>query len=208
MHIETEFRRCGICPFIRGNLSAGGHAMHADFSWAILANHGGLARCAQTIHGGEGITLPPPPAVEAIPVVDDYFGTKITDNYRWLEDAQSPATRALSPRRTPTRRSISSRRCIRPQVVSDLDALEKISETSPPLERANNYFFMRRWPSDSSPPSTCATAGREKTSAWSIRQAQQRPQHLSLHLSMSPATARCWPMTCAAAERTRPASIC
>jgi len=24
----------------------------------------------------EGITLPPPPAVEAIPMVDDYFGTK------------------------------------------------------------------------------------------------------------------------------------
>ena len=23
-------------------------------------------------------------------VVDDYFGTKITDNYRWLEDSNSP----------------------------------------------------------------------------------------------------------------------
>ena len=39
--------------------------------------------------------LPAPPAVEAIPVADDYFGTKITDNYRWLEDAKSAETRAF-----------------------------------------------------------------------------------------------------------------
>lgn len=30
------------------------------------------------------------PATPEHPVVDDYFGTKITDNYRWLEDLKSP----------------------------------------------------------------------------------------------------------------------
>ena len=30
-----------------------------------------------------------PPTAER-PVVDDYFGTKITDSYRWLEDMKSP----------------------------------------------------------------------------------------------------------------------
>ena len=30
-----------------------------------------------------------PPTPER-PVVDDYFGTKITDSYRWLEDMKSP----------------------------------------------------------------------------------------------------------------------
>lgn len=30
------------------------------------------------------------PATPERPVVDDYFGTKITDNYRWLEDNQTP----------------------------------------------------------------------------------------------------------------------
>ncbi len=54
---------------------------------------------AQTIHGRDGITLPPPPAVDADPVTDDYFGTKITDNYRWLEDAKSTADARVYRRR-------------------------------------------------------------------------------------------------------------
>ena len=60
---------------------------------AVLWAGSGLL--AQTIHGRDGITLPTPPAVESDPVVDDYFGTKITDNYRWLEDAKSTRTRAF-----------------------------------------------------------------------------------------------------------------
>ena len=48
---------------------------------------------AQSIHGRDGIALPPPPVAEADPVIDNYFGTKITDNYRWLEDAKSTETR-------------------------------------------------------------------------------------------------------------------
>ncbi len=30
------------------------------------------------------------PATPEHPVVDDYFGTKITDSYRWLEDMKNP----------------------------------------------------------------------------------------------------------------------
>ena len=33
-------------------------------------------------------------------------GTKLTDNYRWLEDAKSPETRAFIDERMPTRRGI------------------------------------------------------------------------------------------------------
>ena len=32
------------------------------------------------------------PVTEKIPVTDDYFGIKVTDNYRWLEDDKSPKT--------------------------------------------------------------------------------------------------------------------
>lgn len=48
----------------------------------------------RTIRGGNGITSPSPPVADVRPVTDDYNGTKITDNYRWLEDAKSPETRA------------------------------------------------------------------------------------------------------------------
>ena len=31
-----------------------------------------------------------PPVAAARPVTDDYFGTKVTDSYRWMEDMKSP----------------------------------------------------------------------------------------------------------------------
>lgn len=34
------------------------------------------------------------PSTKEIPVTDDYFGTKITDNYRWLEDLTKPDVQA------------------------------------------------------------------------------------------------------------------
>src|SRR5208283_4985361 len=50
---------------------------------------------AQSIHTGDGYPFPAPPSADANPVVDNYNGTKITDSYRWLEDAKSPETRAF-----------------------------------------------------------------------------------------------------------------
>ena len=35
--------------------------------------------------------VPPLPVAPAIPVVDDYFGTQVTDDYRWMEDRTAPA---------------------------------------------------------------------------------------------------------------------
>ena len=84
----------------------------------------GMGAFAQTIHGREGITLPPPPAVEAIPVVDDYFGTKIVDNYRWLEDAKSPQTRAFIDAQNAYTSSYLKQASIRPKLVEGLKALE------------------------------------------------------------------------------------
>lgn len=34
--------------------------------------------------------LPPFPETKKTPVTDDYWGTKITDNYRWLENMDDP----------------------------------------------------------------------------------------------------------------------
>jgi prolyl oligopeptidase len=104
----------------------------------------GLNAIAQTIHGREGITLPPPPAVQAVPVIDDYFGAKITDNYRWLEDAKSPATRAFINAQNAYTAQYMKQVRIRPQAVEGLTALESIAVTTAPFERANNYFFGRR----------------------------------------------------------------
>jgi prolyl oligopeptidase len=98
----------------------------------------------QTINGRDGIKLPSPPAVEANPVADEYFGTKILDSYRWLEDAKSTETRAfIDAQNAYTARYMKQAR-IRTQLVGDLDALENISAWDIPVERAGSYFFRKR----------------------------------------------------------------
>jgi len=103
----------------------------------------GMAQ-AQTIRGREGITLPLPPPVQADPVTDNYFDIKITDSYRWLEDAKSAQTREfIDAQNAYTTRYLKQAK-IRPQIVDDLDPLENVTETGAPRERAGSYFFERR----------------------------------------------------------------
>ncbi len=110
---------------------------------ALLAIASSLSP-AQTIHGREGITLPPPPPVDTHPVTDDYHGTKLTDNYRWLEDAKSPETRAfIEAQNAYTTRYLKQAR-IRSQIADDLDPLENVTLTTAPRERNGSFFFMRR----------------------------------------------------------------
>jgi prolyl oligopeptidase len=112
--------------------------------FCVAAATGAVDLVGQTVRGREGITLPPPPAVEAIPVTDDYFGTKIVDSYRWLEDGGSTQTRAfIDAQNAYTARYLKQAR-IRPQVLDDLEELENVSESRLPLERAGSYFFKKR----------------------------------------------------------------
>jgi prolyl oligopeptidase len=108
----------------------------------------GAGAAAQAIHGREGITLPPPPAAEAIPVADDYFGMKILDSYRWLEDGKSAETRAfIDAQNAYTARYLKQAR-MRPQAADDLEELENVSAAKIPLQRANNCFFLKRLPGE------------------------------------------------------------
>ena len=122
-----------------------GHCIQRTLGWGVAFwIAGALSVSAQEIHGREGILLPPPPAVESIPVVDDYFGTKITDNYRWLEDGKSPETRDfIAAQNAYTARYMKQAR-IRPQILDDLDDLEHVSRWSLPIERGGNYYFEKR----------------------------------------------------------------
>lgn len=98
---------------------------------------------SQAIHGRGGITLPLPPAVETTPVTDNYFGTKITDNYRWLEDTNSADTKAfIDDENAYTQRYMEQAR-IRPQISDDMDALEHVSTFEVPIERGNDLFFEK-----------------------------------------------------------------
>ncbi len=103
-----------------------------------------VSAVGQAIRGRDGITLPSPPPVDAVPVSDNYFGTRIVDNYRWLEDAKSTQTRAfIDAENAYTNRYMRQAR-IRSQVVDDLTNLENVSAADRPRQRGDNYFFRKR----------------------------------------------------------------
>ncbi|HUB31277.1 MAG TPA: prolyl oligopeptidase family serine peptidase [Terracidiphilus sp.] len=107
-------------------------------SWAVS----GLA--SDSIRTGDGVTLSPPPVAAVDPVTDRYYGVKVTDNYRWLEDSKSPETRAfIDSENAYTARYLKTVR-IRPQAVDDLTSLEQVSHWTEPMQRGDNYFFMKR----------------------------------------------------------------
>jgi prolyl oligopeptidase len=120
-----------------------------------------LGASAQTqppqIHGRDSIILPPPPATRTDLVVDNYFGTKIADNYRWLEDAKSADTRAFIDAQNAYTQRYLKQAHIRSEVVDDLDALEHVARWSVPDERNGALFFTKR------------LAGEEQSSIYTRR---------------------------------------
>jgi len=100
------------------------------------------------VEGGNGITLPPPPATEIKPVTDTLHGVTLTDNYRWLEDAKAPETRAWIDTQMKYTESYLSQVKIRPEIATELSKLLKVQEFSVPTERGGKYFFTKRLPQE------------------------------------------------------------
>jgi prolyl oligopeptidase len=108
----------------------------------ILALSGVIAS-SQAIHGRGGILLGPPPHADVNPVKDDYFGTTIVDNYRWLEDANSPETKEFIDQENAYTGMYLKQAHMRSQIADDLDALEHVTSWSTPFARGNNLFFEK-----------------------------------------------------------------
>jgi len=111
-----------------------------------------LAAFAQSssgpIHGGDGITLPAPPATEKRPVANDYFGTQVVDQYRWLEEAASAETQAYLARQIAYTDLYLKQARVRPQIAQDIGGLLNISSWGIPIQRGDEYFFLRREPGE------------------------------------------------------------
>jgi prolyl oligopeptidase len=58
---------------------------------ALAALSLALAAATAAAATGKPAPIPPLPVAQVVPVVDDYFGTKVTDDYRWMEDRGAPA---------------------------------------------------------------------------------------------------------------------
>lgn len=123
--------------------------MHAAaVTLAVAAAALSLSAGAQ-VHGKEGITLPAPPAVARQPVTDIYHqangpDVSVTDDYRWLEDAKSPETRAyIAAQNAYTDKYLDQVKNL-PQIRTQMAALLKVDQMSPPMRRGDRLFFTRR----------------------------------------------------------------
>ena len=107
------------------------------------------ASAQTTIHGKSGIELPPPPAVATQPVVDTYKvagapDVTLTDNYRWLEDARSPETRAyIAAENAYTQKYLDQVKTL-PETREQMAKLLKTDYISTPTKRGDRYFFSKR----------------------------------------------------------------
>jgi prolyl oligopeptidase len=106
------------------------------------------AQTAKAIHGDNGITLPPPPVAAVHAVTDDYFGTKVEDPYRWLEDAKSPQTRAWIAEENAYTQKYLDQLTDLPQVEHGLTALLRVETYSMPELRGGKYFFKKQLPDE------------------------------------------------------------
>jgi prolyl oligopeptidase len=85
-----------------------------------------------------------PPATRIDNVKEVLHGVEIADPYRWLEDQQSPETRAWIDAQNAYSRPILDRLPARARVSKRLAELMNVDETGLPRAHGGRYFFTRR----------------------------------------------------------------
>ena len=95
---------------------------------------------------GQQLKLPPPPATRRDGVKEVIQGVEITDPYRWLEDQDSPETRAWIEAQNRYTHAILDSWPGREALQQRLTELMKIESIEPPQERNGRYFYAKRLP--------------------------------------------------------------
>jgi prolyl oligopeptidase len=85
-----------------------------------------------------------PPKAQAKPIVDIYHGTKITDNYRWLEDGNSPETQKWVADEMAYTRALLDPLPGRDAIHKRLTDLLSIGSITAPVIAGKHYFYTRR----------------------------------------------------------------
>ncbi|TYP99799.1 prolyl oligopeptidase [Tenacibaculum adriaticum] len=83
------------------------------------------------------------PQTEKKPVVDDYFGTKITDNYRWLEDDRSKETEAWVKAENEVTFDFLNKIPYREQLKNRLSELWNYEKIGTPFKEGDYTYFYK-----------------------------------------------------------------
>src|SRR5690349_1567745 len=99
-----------------------------------------LTRADDTKNGKSKIAYP---ETKKVDVVDDYFGTKVADPYRWLEDETSPETKAWVDEQNKLTFSYLEKIPYREKLKERLTQLYNYPRISAPFRRGDTYFFTK-----------------------------------------------------------------
>ena len=83
------------------------------------------------------------PTTKKVEVVDNYFGNKVPDPYRWLEDEQSPETRSWVEAQNALTFSYLDKIPYREKLKERLTQLYNYPRISAPFRRGDTYFFTK-----------------------------------------------------------------
>ncbi|QQS51854.1 MAG: S9 family peptidase [Bacteroidota bacterium] len=83
------------------------------------------------------------PATVKIPVTDNFFGTEVVDNYRWLEDDRSPETMQWVIKQNELTFSYLDKIPFRKDIRTQLDALINFERYSTPEEKNQTIYYFR-----------------------------------------------------------------
>ncbi|MBI3653998.1 MAG: S9 family peptidase [Acidobacteria bacterium] len=84
------------------------------------------------------------PKTKVEPVTETLHGVTITDPYRWLEEQNSPATRAWIQEQNDYTQALLGARPERQLIKQRLASLFKIETQSVPIAKSGRYFFFKR----------------------------------------------------------------
>ncbi len=90
------------------------------------------------------MNIPKPPATKQQPVTDDYFGQKIVDPYRWLEDGSTPETQQWVSGQLAYTRSILDKLPGREKLHDRIEQLLEIGNLGETQVGGDYYFHTRR----------------------------------------------------------------
>jgi len=103
-----------------------------------------------------------------------YFGTKIVDPYRWMEDSKSAETAAWMKAQADYTRAYLDRLPIRAQLLKRFEELSETGVRVSGVQRAANlYFYYRLAPGGKRSP---ASAAHGRAVVCSYQRPQRRPQ--------------------------------
>jgi prolyl oligopeptidase len=111
---------------------------------AMALQAGEKSKTAQKNAAEEELIEDGPPVAEPKPVIDYFHGTKVLDNYRWLEKADSPQTKKWVAGENAYTRAILDRLPGRAAIEKKLTELLSIGNVTPPIIAGRYYFYTKR----------------------------------------------------------------